>query len=436
MNLIQTPLLQDYAAVAAALPAAGDPRVAGLREAGAADFRRQGLPHAKVEAWRYTRLKDLETLPFARAAVGAAASASPGVGLAAVAARVVLVDGRFSADLSTLPGVPGLSVRSLKACLEAGDAAVIAALDKDVSFVQAPLAALASAYLEDGAVIAVEPGASVELPVEVAAVSSAEPGAPRIAFPRVVALVGENASLTLVESYSGPKRGAYAVDAVTDVCLGAGAALRHYVVQTEGDEATHVSAGRCDVPADARYEGFILQLGGRTSRREMRLRMVGEHGEARINGAYAARGESVCDTTTEIQHIACETFTDQVFKGVLDDRSRGIYQGKVHVHRDAQRIVGNQLHNGLLLSHQAEVDCKPELEIYADDVKCSHGATCGELSDEQVFYLCSRGIDPATARELLLQAFLGEALDMISVESVREAFAAKTDAWLAERKTA
>lgn len=436
MNLIQTPLLQDYAAAAAALPGAGDPRVAGLREAGAADFRRQGLPHAKVEAWRYTRLKDLETLPFGR--TGAASDAAPeisGAGLAEVAARVVLVDGRFSSELSTLPEVAGLSVRSLKACLEAGDAAVIAALDAGVSFEQAPLAALASAYLEDGAVVAVEAGAAVALPVEIVAVATAS-AAPRIVFPRVVALVGEKAELTLVESYSGPARGAYAVDAVTDIVLGAGATLRHFVYQGEGAEATHVSAGRCDVPADARYEGFILQLGGKTARREMRLRMVGPGGDAHLNGAYAAKGDGVCDTTTEVQHIAAETTTDQVFKGVLDDRAKGIYQGKVHVHRDAQRIVGNQLHNGLLLSRAAEVDCKPELEIYADDVKCSHGATCGELSDEQVFYLCSRGVDPASARALLLHAFLAEAVDMISIESVREAFTAKVDAWLAERETA
>lgn len=436
MNLIQTPLLQDYAATAAALPGAGDPRVAGLREAGAADFRRQGLPHPKVEAWRYTRLKDLETLPFGRADAAEAAPASlAGAGLAAVAARVVLVDGRFAADLSTLPVVPGLTVRSLKDCLEAGDAATIAALDKGVSFEQAPLAALASAYLEDGAVLAVEAGAAVAQPVEVVAVSTSAAG-PRIAFPRLVVLVGEKASLTLVESYSGPARGAYAVDAVTDIALGEGATLRHYVFQGEGAEATHVSAGRCDVPADARYEGFILQLGGKTTRREMRLRMVGSGGDARINGAYAAKGDGVCDTTTEVQHIAAETTTDQVFKGVLDNRARGIYQGKVHVHRDAQRIVGNQLHNGLLLSRNAEVDCKPELEIYADDVKCSHGATCGELSDEQVFYLCSRGIDPASARALLLHAFLGEAIDLISDEGVREAFTARADAWLAERETA
>lgn len=435
MNVIQTPLLQDYAATAAALPGAGDPRVAKLRETGAADYRRQGLPHAKVEAWRYTRLKDLETLPFGRFAAGDAADAVPGAGLAEVAARVALVDGRFAAAQSTLPTVPGLTVRSLKDCLEAGDAAVIAALDREVSFEQAPLAALASAYLEDGAVIAVEAGAEIALPVEVASAIT-QAGAPRIAFPRIVVLLGDKASLTLVESYSGPAHGAYAVDAVTEIVLGEGANLRHFVVQGEGAEATHVSAGRCDVPADARYEGFILQLGGKTCRREMRLRMIGERGEARLNGAYAAKDDGICDTTTEIQHIACETFTDQVFKGVLDDRARGIYQGKVHVHRDAQRIVGNQLHNGLLLSRNAEVDCKPELEIYADDVKCSHGATCGELSEEQVFYLCSRGIDPATARALLLQAFLGEAFEMISVESVREAFAAKAEKWLAERETA
>jgi Fe-S cluster assembly protein SufD len=313
MSLSEIPLLRDHAAVAAVLPGASDPRLSALRDAAVASYRRQGLPHPKVEAWKYTRLKDLEALPFARAEDAVRAVTVPETGLGAAAARVVLVNGRFDAGLSVLPAVSGLTVRSLKACLEAGDAAVLAALDRDVDFAQAPQAALASAYLDDGAVLSVAPGVAVDLPVEV--VSLAVPGeGPRIAFPRLVALVGAGASLTLVESFYGPATGVYAVDAVTDIVLGEGAALAHYVLQAEGAAATHVSSARCDVPTDGRYEGFVLQLGGHVARHEMRLRMVGSGGDARLNGAYAVDGDGICDTTPEIQHIAAETTTDPVFK--------------------------------------------------------------------------------------------------------------------------
>jgi Fe-S cluster assembly protein SufD len=434
MNPDESILLQGHDAAAAALPGARHAAVAA-RRAGAADrFRRQGLPHAKVEAWKYTRLKDLEALPFVRAE-GTRSARAPDTGLGALAARIVLVDGRFDATLSVLPAVAGLTVRPLRDCLEAGDAAVLGLLDRELDFAQAPLAALAGAWLEDGAVISVAPGVAVDLPVEVVSVASAA-DAPRIAFPRLAVSLEAGASLTLVESFYGPAAGAYAVDAATDIAVGEGASLNHYVLQAEGAGATHVSAARCDVAAKARYEGFVLQLGGHVARHEARLRMLGEGGEARLNGAYAAAGDSVCDTTTEVRHVAAGTFTDQVFKGILDDRARGVFQGRVQVHRDAQRIVGNQLHNALLLSRKAEVDCKPELLIFADDVKCSHGATCGELSEEELFYLRSRGIDGATARALLLEAFLGAAFDLIGCEAVKAVFAARAAAWLAARRAA
>ncbi|WP_337997961.1 Fe-S cluster assembly protein SufD [Oleispirillum naphthae] len=427
MNHISAaPFLEDHAHLAAALPGGGP--VAALRAAAAAAFRDQGLPHGKVEAWRYTRLKDLESTSFGRAAPAVVAAAPRGAGLAVEAVRIVLVNGRYAEHLST-PGLPaGVTVKSLCACLEAGDAEVLAALDGGADFAQAPMAALASAWLEDGAVLSVDAAVAVAPIVEVVALAVGD--TPAMSFPRLLVRLGAGASLTLVETFTGPAEGVYAVNAVSEMVLGAGAALKHYVLQAEGKAATHVSLGRCAVPENGRYEGFVLQLGGKTARHEMRLKMVGAGGEAQLNGAYGVRGEAVCDTTTVVDHIAPETTTDQVFKGILDGRSKGVYQGRVQVWRDAQRIVGNQLHKALLLSRAAEVDCKPELEIYADDVKCSHGATVGELDGDQLFYLQARGIDAVTARALLMRAFIGEVLDTISDEAVRAAFAARADAWL------
>lgn len=433
MNQIEPrmPLFDDYAAVAAGLPGASDPRVAELREGAAAAYRKQGLPHSKIEAWKYTRLRDLESKPFARRAGDAVWHGEvEGAALSGEAARIVLVDGRYVAALSSAAGLAGVEVVSLRAALAASDAAAIAALDRGVDFAGAPLAALASAYLDDGAVLRVAPGVAVGPTVEAVFLSTAD-AAPQISFPRLVVSVGAGASLTLVETYVGPADGLYAVDAATDIALADGARLGHYVLQAEGGEATHVSSARCEIGAGASYDGFILQIGGKTSRHEGRVRLVGTGGSARLNGAYGVRGEGHCDTTTVVDHIAPETFSDQVFKGVLDGRGHGVFQGMVNVHRDAQRIVGNQLHKGLLLSRNAEVDCKPELIIFADDVKCSHGATVGELDFEQLFFLRARGIDELTARSLLLQAFFGDALDLIADEPVREAFAARAAAWLA-----
>ncbi|MBN2752812.1 MAG: Fe-S cluster assembly protein SufD [Rhodospirillaceae bacterium] len=430
-HLPMTPLLQDYAKISASLPGVHDSRVATLRAMAAESYRTQGLPHARVEAWRYTRLKDLETLPFScAAALSDVSEPVEGAGLAGAVLRIVLVNGQYVESLSSQVDIPGLAVGCLREALDAGDDAVIQALDGGgADFAGAPLAALATAYMDDGVVVRVAEGVSVAPLVEVVALATVDV-MPHLAFPRFLLLLGAGAEMTLVETFTGPAKGVYAVNAVTDLCMGEGARLNHYVLQAQGAEATHVSLGRCAVPAKAHYEGFVLQLGAKTARHEMRLKMQGVGGEAKLHGAYAVRGEATCDTTTVVDHIAEETITDQVFKGILDDKSHGIYQGRVHVHRNAQRINGNQLHKALLLSRSARVDCKPELEIYADDVKCSHGATVGELDDDQVFYLQARGIDVVTARALLLRAFLGEALDMISVDAVRTAFGAHATGWL------
>jgi Fe-S cluster assembly protein SufD len=421
------PYMDDFEDAAASLPGADNPRLAEMRRAAAASYRQQGLPHRKIEAWHYTRLKDLEEGGFVRAAKHSALEIDlPDAGLSGPVERIVIVDGHFVPELSSALTVAGVSVRSLETCLLENDQTVIDALDRHAPEEGLPLASLATAFLHGGVVIQVADGVKVAPVLELVSVTTSS-DTPKLSFPRVLLQIGKDAAATVVGTFSG--HGAYAVNAVTDIDLGEGAVLNHYVLQEQSPEATHVYLGRCDVPASAKYEGFILQLGAKVARHEMHLRMVGKDGLAVLNGAYGVRGSGHCDTTTVIDHIAAETNTDQVFKGILDGTSRGVYQGRVHVHRDAQRINGNQLHNAMLLSRKAHANCKPELEIYADDVKCSHGATVGELDPAQIFYLRSRGVDEVTARALLVQAFLQEALDLISQDAVREAFAARAMAW-------
>jgi len=203
--------------------------------------------------------------------------------------------------------------------------------------------------------------------------------------------------------------------------VGRGATLRHYRVQAESRDATHVTTTHVRVGRDATYENFTLAISGRLSRNEISVRLEGEGGRCSLNGAYLMRGSEHCDNTTLIEHLVPRTACREVFKGVLDDESRAVFQGRIVVHKDAQNTDGHQLCKALLLSTGAEIDAKPELEIYADDVKCSHGATTGQLDETALFYLRSRGVPEALARNLLVQSFLGEALDQITSDEVRAA---------------
>lgn len=423
------PLIPFIEALPAGLPGAALPRVAAIRARAAGAYRQRGLPVAKVEAWKYTRLKDLEARPYSVTGVPGVLAGVPETDLPGPAVRIVIADGRFDAAHSDAALPDGVTLVPLAQALAAGDPAVLAVLERAGDYEGAPMEALADAFLADGAVLSVAPGVALASRIEVTSAVSDAAG-PRLVFPRLVLVLGAGASATLVERYVGPAEAPYAVDAVTDAVLGAGANLRHYAAQTEGEGATHVSLVRASLAAGAGYEGFVLQLGGRTARREVRLSLDGPGAKGRINGAYAVRGGGHCDTTTVVVHGAEETFSDQVFKGLAADRGRGVFQGKILVKRDSQRIVGNQLHKALLLSKTAEIDCKPELLIFADDVKCSHGAAVGELDEEQLFFMRSRGIPREEARNLLIHAFLGEAFDLMSDETVRQAFVARINAWL------
>jgi Fe-S cluster assembly protein SufD len=215
--------------------------------------------------------------------------------------------------------------------------------------------------------------------------------------------------------------------------VGEGAHLDHDLMQAAGDRAAHVATTLVRIGKDATYDGFAFTLGAELSRAEVHAVLEGPGGDCRVDGAYLGRGGQHIDNTTLIEHASPHGRSRQVFKGVLDERARGVFQGKIVVRRGAQKTDGHQLSRALLLSEAAEIDAKPELEIYADDVKCSHGATAGEIDAEALFYLRSRGIDEDAARGLLVRAFLAEAIEAIPVEPVREEFIEAVAAWLEAR---
>lgn len=246
--------------------------------------------------------------------------------------------------------------------------------------------------------------------------------------PRILIRVGANAEYTIIERQSG--NGAYWTNAVTQVYLEKGARLKHYRIQDNASEAIYTQNTHVLVERDAGYEAFVLTTGAGLSRNQIHAELLGENGEVRLDGINLLSGEMHADTTITIEHKAPHCRSDQNYKSILDDKSHGVFQGKVHVHRPAQKTDGYQLANTLLLSSNAQMETKPELEIYADDVKCSHGSTTGQIDTGPLFYLRSRGLSEAQARLLLMQAFLGPALEQITDENAREMFGEMTLAWL------
>lgn len=405
-----------------------------LRRRGIEKFENIGLPGPKVESWKYTRLRPLEDTSFrpAAAADGAAnvdqvptvLPSGPGGG------RIVFVNGFMRPDLSRLDNLPdGVTVQSLGGAVARDPQWVEARLGRVGRLDGQPLMALNTAMMNSGAVVHVRRGVVVEQPIQMIFIAglTEEPVA---FYPRNLIVMEEASQATLVKLHAGLGGAAYFANAVTEAEVGDAAVLRHYRVQSENMQASHLGSLHVRIGRDATYDGFGLHIGGRLSRTEMFARLEGEGGHCALNGAYLMKGREHCDNTTVIEHKAPHTTCSEVFKGVLDDESRGVFQGRIVVHRDAQGTDGHQLSNALLLSDRAEMDAKPELEIYADDVKCSHGATTGQLDETALFYLRSRGIPEALARNLLIQSFVAGALDEIKVDAVREAMMNKVVHWL------
>ncbi len=429
--------LAGFADAPPALPGAGRPWVEALRAAGRQTFARLGVPTRKVEAWKYTDLRRLSNLSLAPAPAIAAGVPAGLVALLAAAGeghRVVFVNGWLRPDLSRLADLPaGVRLDSLAALIEADDPLVAERLGRMVP--QAPDAdprpflALNAALMQDGYVLALAPGAVVDRPIH--AVFWTEPGGVPVAtLPRHLLVAGANSQATVVEHHGGANDTPYLTVAAYEAAVDRGAKLRHYRLQREGAQAVHLSHVLAAVAADAAYESFVLTLGGALTRNEGAAVLAGRNADLHLNGAYLGQADQVIDNTTVIDHAEPDGRSREVFRGVLDDKARGVFQGRIQVRRNAQRTDGHQLSQVMLLSPAAEADNKPELEIFADDVKCSHGATAGEIDHDALFYLRARGIPQDEARGLLVEAFINETIAEIADEPVRERFLEAVRVWL------
>ena len=429
----ETTLAQAFSLARPRLP--GDKAIAAQRDAAFAVFAKSGLPHRRVEEWKYTDLRALmrDAKPLASPPDAAAKAGAKKAGALVgdlEARRLVFVDGTFVAELSDTANLEnGLTVRSLADALTGNDPALATHLGR-LAPIGDVAVALNTALMGDGAVIRIAAGATIARPLHLIFVASAKPAA---SFVRSLVIVEPGARAMLIESHEGPSGADYQVNAALELFVGDGAHVDHVKIITEGAEALHVSTLAAAIGAKARFNAFTFTAGGAVVRNQLFLRFDGEDTVAGIGGATLIKGHQHADTTLVATHIARGCQSREMFKAVLDDEAHSVFQGRIIVRQGAQKTDAKMMTRALLLSERAEADNKPELEIFADDVQCGHGATAGALDGELKFYLMARGIPEAEAEALLIQAFLGEAIEGIEDAGLRESLMESVAAWLAAR---
>jgi Fe-S cluster assembly protein SufD len=413
----------------------GGASVAKKREAAFDVFAKEGLPHRRIEDWKYTDLRALmrEAKPLAAPpdAQGKAMAKDAGTLLGDVECRrLVFVDGAFVPELSDVAAPEqGLQIRSLAAALAADDAELLSHVGK-LAPADNVAVALNTALMGDGALIRIGANATIERPLHLVFAASETPAA---SFVRTLILIEPGARVMLVESHEGPSGVDYQSNTAVELFVGDGAHVDHVKIIGEGAEALHISTLAAAVGAKARFNTFTFTLGGAVVRNQLFLNFDGEDTVANVRGATLLRGRQHADTTLVANHVARGCQSREVFKSVLDDEAHGVFQGRIVVRPGAQQTDAKMMTRALLLSERAEADNKPELEIFADEVQCGHGATAGAIDETLKFYLMARGIPAAEAEALLIQAFLGEAVEGIEHAGVREALMEQVAAWLQAR---
>jgi Fe-S cluster assembly protein SufD len=433
VKMMRTAAETQYSDALASLPAVD--AIRPLREKALRLFSEKGLPHRRVEEWKYTDLRVLmrEMAPLAgKPDASAIAEAKKNGVLTNIGAReITFVNGAFVAELSSLKGLEkGLSISTLSDALvnDAMLPQLLAGLNPskyDAVF------ALNTAALNEGVVIEVAPGAQITKPIHIRHIVTGT--SPVSVFGRVVVKAGKKSQATILQSHSGPDAVAYQTNTVLQLSVADDAELDVVRAQVEGDKAIHLSMMIAAAGSQSRVRSFTLTTGASVSRHTVPFAFAGRDIRASISGATLLRNKQHADMTLEVDHALPGGESRELFKTVLDDETRGVFQGLIIVRPDAQKTDGRMMSAALLLGESAEMDNKPELEIFADDVQCAHGATTGALDDDLMFYLRARGIPKKEAESLLIQSFFGEAIEQIENEKIRDAVMARASAWLAAR---
>ena len=400
-----------------------------LREDSFEKFERTGFPVVQQEEWKYTNVAAIAKTNFAP--VLSRNGARPDSDwLAAFAyeetrdTTAVFLNGIFQPDLSSLTALPEDVV-----AIDLGEAllseqhreSVRKQLESGIQPDENGFTALNTALFSSGLFLKIPRGRRIERPIQLLFVGQAgHKGALPAAFPRILVVGEENSSATMIESYASPNDDVYLTNTIVDVRLGSGARFEHYKVQRESPNAFHVATTSADLGPNSTYDATTINFGAALSRHDIDVRMDHEGAECSVDGLYMIDGSQHTDTHSIIDHRQPRCRSQQLYKGILDGKSRAVFNGKVFVRHGAQQTDARQTNKNLLLSNEARVDTKPQLEIFADDVKCTHGAAIGQLEEDEVFYLESRGIRPELARNLLTYGFAEEVIEKIKIASVRQ----------------
>ena len=394
-----------------------------LREDAFAQFCRVGFPTIHDEDWRFTSLAALARIPFRlarRPSAGLTISDLAAWRIENAAARVVFIDGHFAPELSEWTSLSaGIDANNLHHEIVSHGDNVAAHLGRYLDTKRDPFCALNTAFAEDGAYIRVHRGAAVRQPIHLLFVSTPQ-DAPGMTHPRNLILVDEEAQASIVEDYVSTGEGAPVLsNAATELIAGPNSTVEHILIEREHLATYNFSTLRIEQGRNAHVHSHSFLLGGALVRNNVHPRLAGEGGECLINGLYLGGGQRHLDNYMLVEHASPRCASRQFYNGILDDRAHGVFHGRIVVHKDAQKTDAKQTNRNLLLSDDAQIDTKPQLEIHADDVRCTHGATIGQIEEGALFYLRSRGLSEPEARQLLLQAFAGECLDRMISGSTR-----------------
>jgi Fe-S cluster assembly protein SufD len=410
----------------------------GVRQAAFSRFAAIGFPSTREEAWKHTSVAALAKIPFTPAGYAREALRDDVLIRASfgqmTGPRLVFVNGHYAPELSSLQPLPeGVIVGSLAQAISANRRSVEPHLAGYASFQKHAFVALNTAFMQDGAFIHIPPGTSVAAPIHLLFVSTA-PEKATVSSPRNLIVVDRGGQATVVESYVGVAHEVYLTNAVTEVVAGEHAVINHYRLQQESKAAFHMATLQVHQDRSSNVISHAIALGGALARNEVTAVLDGEGSECTLNGLFMVAGQQHVDNQTRIEHVQPYCTSRELYKGVMDGKGRGVFNGTIYVHKAAQKSNAKQTNKNLLLSPDAWINTKPQLEIYNNDVKCGHGSTIGRLDEEALFYLRCRGIGLEQARSLLTYAFASEMLSQINIEPMQAALHETLHTWLSPQQ--
>jgi len=391
------------------------------REQAAKRFAEVGFPTTRLEDWRFTNITPIAESKFAPAegSFAQAASLVSSVGFAG-SLRLAIVNGQFAAGLSDLGAMPkGVRIAGLRDGARDGTDGLEANLAKVFNIDAHPLAALNTSHLDDGVAVFIAAGAVIETPIHIVVVTGHD-SKPVVAHPRVLVVAGANSQVRIAQTFIGASGQVYFNNAVAEVVVGAGAIVEYYTDQRESEQAFHIANIQAHVSAKGVFASHAFSIGARIQRHDIGIALKGDGADCTMNGVYLADGDRLMDTHTSLDHAMPHCTSHELYKGILAGKAKAVFNGRIIVRLDAQKTDAKQTNRALLLSDDATINSNPQLEIFADDVKCTHGAAVGQLDEEAMFYLQARGLTRIEARDMLLHAFAGEVIEGLKIPQLRE----------------